>query len=151
MPTARGPRTLFLDFDGVLHPSFATDGQLFCRMPLLERALESGFCEIVISSSWRFHHPPDKLRSVFPPHLRGLVVGQTGDAAIGAAFPRYREITAYLEHRPATDWRALDDSRFEFPDPCPRLIFCDPGVGIADPQAAALAAWLRSDRLPYDA
>lgn len=55
---------LFLDFDGVLHPFFPRadrsdeENQLFAYLPRLEGVLRD-FPEwqIVISSSWREHHP----------------------------------------------------------------------------------------------
>jgi hypothetical protein len=46
---------LYLDIDGVLHPTTVKD--LFCRMHLLEEALIGKDSQIIISSSWRFHHP----------------------------------------------------------------------------------------------
>ena len=144
MRSAIGPKILFLDFDGVLHPSLAAADQYFCRMPLLEQALGSGFCEIVISSSWRFHHSFDKLRGQFPDSIKGLVVGRTGEAVIGQRYARHQEIAEYLATRPIADWRALDDSAFEFPEKCAQLILCNASVGFAETQEAALGAWLRS-------
>jgi hypothetical protein len=60
---------LYLDFDGVLHPTTGKD--LFCRMHLLEKALTCKDCQIIISSSWRFHHPFEYLLGLFPESLRG--------------------------------------------------------------------------------
>jgi len=38
-PIKRSASTLFLDFDGVLHPNLALPDQYFGRLPLLEQAL----------------------------------------------------------------------------------------------------------------
>jgi len=48
------PKTIFLDFDGVLHPSLAEPEQLFSKAKLLIEVFESRRPEVVISSSWRF-------------------------------------------------------------------------------------------------
>lgn len=68
-------RLLYLDFDGVLHASTGKD--LFCRMHLLEEALIGKDCQIIISSSWRFHHPFKYLQSLLPESLRGQVAGNS--------------------------------------------------------------------------
>ena len=92
------PRLLYLDFDGVLHP--ATGNDLFCRMHLLEEALIGKDCQIIISSSWRFHHPFEYLQSLFPESLRGQVAGVTGDAFVGK-WPRHSEILIDASNRGA--------------------------------------------------
>ena len=71
-------KILFLDFDGVLHPSNATPQGWFCRMPLLEAAVGTQPVQIIISSSWRFHHSQHELIKHFPPNLRSRIVGKTG-------------------------------------------------------------------------
>jgi len=43
------PPTLFLDFDGVLHPNLADPGQLFKQAPLLADALDGHALQIVVS------------------------------------------------------------------------------------------------------
>ncbi|HOF51280.1 MAG TPA: hypothetical protein PKX82_03175, partial [Rhodoferax sp.] len=40
------------------------------------------------------------------------------------------------------DWRALDDSFFEFPPSCPELIPCNPNDGMAELQVQVLKQWL---------
>jgi len=40
------------------------------------------------------------------------------------------------------EWRALDDSRNEFPPDCPELIAYDPNISMASRQVIALQAWL---------
>ncbi len=105
------PRLLYLDFDGVLHPTTGKD--LFCRMHLLEGALIGKDCQIIISSSWRFHHPFDYLLGLFPESLRRHVAGVTVDAFV-SRWHRHRKILIDVTKR-AGRWRALDDGWIEFP------------------------------------
>ena len=131
---------LYLDFDGVLHPS--SGGDLFCRMHLLEEALTGKDCQIIISSSWRFHDPFEYLRGLFPESLRGQVVGVTGDAFVGR-WPRYSEILKDVSKRYCQGrWRALDDSWLEFPMNCPELIRCNPNTGMSIKQSGEITSWL---------
>lgn len=110
-------RLLYVDFDGVLHPS--SGGDLFCRMHLLEEVLIGKDCQIIISSSWRFHYPFDDLLSLFPESLRGQVAGVTGDAFVGR-WPRHSEILIDASKRSGHGrWRALYESWIELPKDCP--------------------------------
>lgn len=137
-------RLLFLDFDGVLHPASARASERFSRFAVLEEALSAAAaCEIVISSSWRHHHPFADLLALFPASIRPLVVGTTGEPCHGR-WPRHQEIVAFVRQRcPAARWRALDDSWNEFPPGCRELIVCNPNKGIDLPQATAVRHWLR--------
>ena len=54
-------KLLFLDFDGVLHPTHFAGEDPFNRADLLEEVLANLQVEIVISSSWRFTHSVSKL------------------------------------------------------------------------------------------
>lgn len=136
---------LFLDFDGVLHPT--THGStLFSQMPLLESSLKDlhrDEFQIVISSSWRFHMPLDELMILFPETLQKLIVGVTGDAYIGK-YPRYIEICGYLTDVGSlnNDWRALDDAYLEFPTNCDQLIRCHPNHGFTKTESDLLHKWL---------
>jgi hypothetical protein len=80
---------LYIDYDEVPRPTIGND--LFCRMHLLEETLIGKDCQIIISSSWRFHHPFNYLQSLFTESLRGQVAGVTGDAFVGR-WPRHSEI-----------------------------------------------------------
>lgn len=139
MPHAK---LLFLDFDGVLHPTSSTAESPFCLTHLLDQALGDADCSIVISSSWRFQDPLSKLKRNLLPGIRRRVVGVTGAAHIGA-YARQVEIERYLAAHGPADWRALDDCAWEFRDTA-QLIRCDPNQGFGSVQAAALAAWLRA-------
>jgi len=134
-------KLLFLDFDGVLHPTSASSGLLFCRVPLLQQALADHCCTIVISSSWRHHHSAEQLLALFPSTLGARIVGFTGEYYVGR-WPRYQEIQNYRMANGNPNWRALDDSYLEFPKACPELLLCDPNVGLGAAQAMALSKWL---------
>lgn len=126
--------TLFLDFDGVLHPSIPNADQTFSRLPILVSVLDSALIDIVISSSWRFHRQWDEILALFPPLFRRKVVGCTG-AAVEGKYSRFREIEAYVRASRIQLWCALDDSEFEFPAPCEQLVLCDGSVGVTESNA----------------
>ena len=86
---------LFLDFDGVLHPTRAHSPEFFCQSSVLEVALESNPCELVISSSWRHHQDLTQVVRSLPKFLGLRVVGATGDPFIGK-YPRFNEIQKSL-------------------------------------------------------
>ena len=133
-------KVLFVDFDGVLHP---TDhgSALLSQLTLLESAIESHDCALVISSSWRFHLEIDDLKKHFSSSVRNKIVGVTGEAYIGA-YARFHEINAYVDLHGVSDWRALDDSYWEFPDKCPNLIRCNPNTGVTVFEINQLQTWL---------
>jgi len=134
---------LFLDFDGVLHPT--THGSvLLSQLPLLESALESCDYTMVISSSWRFHMEIDALKNHFSPALQNKIMGITGEAYIGA-YARFHEINAYVLQHGIKDWRALDDSYWEFPQGCSQLIRCNPNSGLTQREVKVLIEWLSQD------
>ena len=136
-------KILFLDFDGVLHPTHFKQGCEFSRLQLLEVLFLSSFCEIVISSSWRFHYSINELKQKLGNTVGNLVIGTTGEAH-QSIYARYEEISEWLSFHKACDWRAVDDSRFEFPIQCQNLILCDSRTGIDHPEIARLSDWLRS-------
>jgi len=134
-------KLIFLDFDGVLHPTHFAGESLFSRAALLEESFNLLSPKIVISSSWRFTHNLEKLQKTLPTFISSLIIGATGAAVIGK-HPRFTEIQNYLQSYGPADWRALDDSYWEFPNPCTRLIRCNPNTGIADRQILELNQWL---------
>ena len=133
---------LFLDFDGVLHPT--THGSLlFSNSYLLENVFLNYQCNIVISSSWRFHAKIEELKLKLPNPMHPLLRGVTGEPYIGK-YSRYHEIVGYLYDREKhlADWRALDDSLLEFPEGCENLIACNPKTGITHHEVSQLIEWL---------
>lgn len=134
-------KTLFLDFDGVLHPASARSDGLFSQVDLLKESVTRFSPDIVICSSWRFHYKPTGLVSRLLAEIRGCVVGVTADAYIGP-HARWNEIQAYCRIHRIADWVVLDDAALEFPTPCPQLIHCNPNTGLQKQQVNALVAWL---------
>ena len=134
-------KLIFLDFDGVLHPTHFAGESPFSCAALLEESFNLLSPKIVISSSWRFTHNLEKLQKTLPTFISSLIIGATGAAVIGK-HPRFTEIQNYLQSYGPADWRALDDSYWEFPNPCPKLIRCNPNTGIADRQILELNQWL---------
>jgi len=135
-------RILFLDFDGVLHGVDAEPHQYLVHAPVLAQALADADCEIVISSAWRYSYPLESLRLMLPPELGALASRCTG-RALTSPHARYDEILAHLAQRAdPVDWRALDDSRYEFPEDCRNLIACDPQKGLGRRQLRELRQWL---------
>lgn len=134
-------KLLFLDFDGVLHPTNFAWESPFNRVSLLEEALSKSSLGIVISSSWRFTHSIERLGNLLPSSISKSIIGITGAPVIGK-HPRFQEIQIYLGIHGQADWRALDDSYWEFPYPCPELIRCNPNTGLSDKQLIELRKWL---------
>ena len=136
-------KVLFLDFDGVLHPTLAQSSALFIHGTSLAEVLRPYPVNIVISSSWRFHFAKNELFAKLPEELFDAVIGTTGNAHIGK-FARWHEIHQYIKKHRVTDWRALDDSSFEFPLGCKELIACDGSIGVASPQLDLVSSWARN-------
>jgi hypothetical protein len=136
-------KVLFLDFDGVLHPT--THGSaLVSQLPLLESALEGRDYSMVISSSWRFHMEMEDLKKHFSSSVQNKIGGVTGDAYIGA-YARFHEINAYAMQNGITNWRTLDDSYWEFPQGCSQLIRCNPNSGLTQREVKTLIEWLSQE------
>ena len=150
---------LFLDFDGVLHPTWpCPDDMAFREVPRLLAILDDfPQLELVISSSWRHLRNSPEWESV-PECLRARIVGHTPELPrrIRRGYPvgykpepiRYLEIMRYLKSRRQPDelWVALDDDERLFPAGCPNLVLCQRGFG--DPEETALRhklhAWINT-------
>ena len=76
-------KLLFLDFDGVLHPTHFAAEEPLSRVSLLEAVLVENAPQIVISSSWRFTHSLEKLQKMLPKTIADLIIGTTGEPVIG--------------------------------------------------------------------
>lgn len=145
---------LFLDFDGVLHPEPCHDSPLFCRMPLLERALAAlPQVRVVVSSSWRHGRSLDDLRALFPESLQPRIVGFTPTFKDFAhevpealkRFPREAECLRWLRDNGelGTAWVALDDAPWMFTPLCPHLVETDSTTGLQDNEVEALLKRVR--------
>jgi hypothetical protein len=112
-------RTIFLDFDGVLHPEHCHESRHFCCLPVFEQVLRrTPGWEVVIASTWRFQFPLDDLRARFSPDLVHRIVGVTAKFSqlenvpeSLQAFEREAECIAWLRanERVVFPWLAIDD------------------------------------------
>lgn len=130
---------LFVDFDGVLHPEFASRDTQMCfskNFCAAVRAVdETEQMPIVISSSWRIQTPLHRMRSFFDEDIAKRVVGSTPDFLpetkiteewrpfVGPSMPaRQREIEAWMsKNSPNGKWLAIDDMPKMFSKDCPNL------------------------------
>lgn len=136
---------LFLDFDGVLHPSLNAGKDNFCALPLLEDLLRQHHAVgIIISSSWRHLFSFEELVGYFSEDVRPRIVASTRSVLESGTRNRWEEIADYLrqnnERRP---YVVLDDSRFEFPGGCDHVLFCDSSRGFDNEIADRLGARLQ--------
>ena len=131
---------IFLDFDGVLHPTSVNPDRWFSCAELLGEALQGAQCEIVISSSWRFSHSLAQLKNLLPIDLAERVTATTGAAHVGK-FARYTEIGNFIGSRRNLRWVALDDCAWDFPKACP-LIVCNPNTGMTLAEAERVRLWM---------
>ncbi|AKC88045.1 HAD domain-containing protein [Pseudoxanthomonas suwonensis] len=150
---------VFLDFDGVLHPSWELDesgrhrayaGPFFVHAPALAELLRPYLAgiEVVISSTWGRKRNLDTLRGLLPPELAARVT----DAVHHRLPPledihrghdlasRWAEIAFYREHvRPdiRDRWLAIDDDDLGWPDgERHHLAHCVRDLGSAEARAA---------------
>lgn len=69
---------IFLDFDGVLHPSPSGYQGIFCHLERFETVMrEHPYIRIVISSSWRETYPWDVCTGIFSTDVQGRIIGMT--------------------------------------------------------------------------
>lgn len=139
-------RVLFLKLDGVVHAGvgLTTDFPLFAWVPELARILAGQpDVGIVLYCDWQEQHGIDRLRALLrelaPRHIE----------ATGAGVPA-QVIRSFLESHPRVeDWLILDDRTDAFSgDVRPRVVVCDPQLGVTDALVEAkLRAWL-DGRLP---
>lgn len=111
--------TIFLDFDGVLHPTWARSDRLFEKTGLLNEVIAScRSIEFFVSSSWAAHMDHGKiLHRLQPfPELQRLVVGQTRQGKrlamdFGDLPEREAQCRNWLHEnaRHQTRWLAIED------------------------------------------
>lgn len=146
-------RTLFLDFDGVLHPEFCHESKHFSCLPVFEQVLRQvPDCDVVITSTWRLQMPLDSLRARFSPDVASRVIdvtperGQLEDVPgplLG--FEREAECHAWLHAngRVALPWLAIDDRPWLYRPFCPTLFLVNGKLGLTLSVAEDLMARLR--------
>lgn len=133
--------TLFLGFDGVLHPQGASTDRLFEKADLLQNCLQKvDGIEVVVSSSWAEHYSPEDIRNFFEegqPHLHHLIVGCTLQAGLpkvdfGAMPLRESQCRNWLiaNQRETHLWLAIEDDLLNF-QAKEHVVFIDPRHGLS--------------------
>lgn len=133
-------RILFLDADGVLHPSPPHSGLTrLCWLPQLAEMLRPhDDIGVVLHSSWRFDMPATFLSQLF---------GELGEQYLGVTRGegRYESVLNWLrEHPEVSSHLILDDMPAQFPTPVPaQLVVCPGREGLTHPDVQrALRDWL---------
>lgn len=140
-------KTLFLDFDGVLHPEHCHESRHFCCLSIFEQVLRSvPDWEVVITSTWRLQIPFESLRDRFSPDVALRIIGVTTPFShlqsvpdSLKAFEREAECSAWLRanDRVVFPWLAIDDRSWLY-RPFNRSLFLvdgKTGLTAADTQA----------------
>ena len=129
-------KILFLDFDGVLHPTGANTVK-FTRLPVLETFLSEPAArsiQVVITSTWRDAYSIGTLRGFFSEGIRPRILGCTEplDEYL-SEYQREEEIKGWINGYPSAieRWVVLDDDRLHFsPAFHKHVIFTDSSVGL---------------------
>ena len=126
---------LFLDFDGVLHPSPAA-GEVFCCVHRVWTILRARpFLEVVFSTSWREAYDPEAMLNFSTANggedLLDRFVGSNPILSNEPAYQREAECLAWLHGNGMHDrpWLALDDDPLQFNDEH-RLYLVDRRTGL---------------------
>lgn len=142
--------TLFLDYDGVLHPDavYLIRGEVVLRGPdgiglfewitVLEELLEQyPSVRIVLSTSWvRILGYDNALRNL-PVNLQRRVIGATFDPEMAepqswSGLTRWEQIQEYVDRHNLKSWLAIDDDDVGWPaDMRQHLIHTDADLGVA--------------------
>jgi hypothetical protein len=140
-PGQKFRRALFLDFDGVLHPTgeLPAGSTHFQWLPVLVELLAPWpDVLLVVHSTWRYDHADVEIRQL---------LGYLGAQFVGSVprGPREQAIQWFLRMNPVISKHlVLDDAAREFtPTSGLNLVLCDPLLGVSDPQVQQrLAFWL---------
>jgi hypothetical protein len=160
--------TLFLDYDGALHPNevYQRPGRgivlemeghtLFEHAEALAELLEPHpGVRIVLSTSWVWTLDFKRAKARLPDALQARVKGATWHSSMDRewwnALTRFEQIDTYVRRHGLTDWIAIDDNDIGWPDELRyRLIHCDEHGGIGDTQQReALIEWLQRKEKDY--
>ena len=130
-------KILFLDFDGVLHPTGSASVK-FSQLPMLEAFLREPPAQnirIVVSSTWRDAYSLNALRRFFSVDIAPRIVGCTTTLEeYDSDYERGEEIEAWLaEHASSAEWIALDDHSQGFsPRLRSRVLITESSTGLTD-------------------
>lgn len=130
-------KTLFLDFDGVLHGEGKNSNGKFEHMEKFCHTVRPfvNNLQIVISSSWRETHSLESLKSFFEKDIGDIIVGVTPlfiDRFDSGG--REKEILEYcrINSIDTNNWVALDDMEILFSNNCKNVILVDNEYGLLD-------------------
>ncbi len=141
---------IFVDFDGVLHPS-PSNGEIFSQSKIFSEKLyqhKNNF-HIVISSSWRETYDYEDIVEAFDANIRDRVIGVTPILENNLhPLGRYNEIISYCKDNNIleSDWLAIDDMPHLFPKDCPNLIVTNPKTGITEKELELLESFLNKPK-----
>jgi hypothetical protein len=138
--------TIFIDFDGVFHPTGACTWleseraphfvSPFRWWPQFRDALKplDGQVELVVHSTWRHIWESDaELFAHLPSAMRSMTVGCTSREYAG----RGPSIDAYVQSRGLTHYVIVDDEPNAFGLGDPHLVVCQPSTGMSDEDVQA--------------
>ena len=130
-------RTLFLDFDGVLHPR---GGFPLSQAERLAAAIaQYPDVRIVLSTSWVETYGVEPVIEMLPDGLRERVIGATYAGGEAQPESRFAEIEACAARLGIDEWLAIDDDQEGWPEAKRhRLIWCDPSQGFDERATQAL-------------
>lgn len=150
--------TLFLDFDGVLHPDqvyitssgprLRTAGELFMWAPILEEELAPyPDLKIVLSTSWVRNLGFSRAKKRLSTSLKNRIVGSTWHSSMAKVWAdqiwwdetsRHGQIARYAARAGISQWLALDDDSngWAIAD-MPKLVLLDGSKGLSSPSAVA--------------
>lgn len=125
---------LFLDIDGVLHPTPCEREDMLCHSHLIGELLERfDDLAIVFSSDWKRSHTVDELVTMMGlPRFRARFLGTTTDPYDPVWPRRERECKAWLEENafPNEPWLAVDDWEYGFSFGLKNLYLTKPDKGL---------------------
>ncbi len=137
MNTPNQPKFLiFLDFDGVLHPTRASDHEKFKPEAIqsVNRILDELDAKIILSTAWRMDFGIERFNAWF----KNRIIGSTPihELDLQIKHPRFHEIVDFLKSSEwqKTPWIAIDDKRTHFPIESPAYI-TDAKTGITSTDA----------------
>jgi hypothetical protein len=151
----KNTHTLFLDFDGVLHPdavylsrqgpTLQAEGALFIWAPILANILDDfPMISLVLSTSWVRHLGYKRVLGYLPLELRERVIGATWHSSMAKGWldenqwdgkTRYDQICRYAARSQLTHWIALDDDVQGWAESSAQhLIACAPDLGLSSVQ-----------------
>lgn len=146
---------VFLDFDGVLHPSSCSERFHGMHANALAQVLKKADAKVVVSSTWRLRRSVAALRIAVGPSLGALIIDKTPiyteldlkrlpDHLY--AFQRHTECVAWMRkhHETPDAWLALDDRSYIFYPFCPNLVHCDERTGLNEQTLKTLATRLNN-------